>query len=173
MKKSTAALMLCLMLCLSCACSQSPKNAPEDASETAQSSTEIEYKGNGMNVRIAVPDSWTAEKGENDESVKYAVGLTFSPKDEPELKYYFQRYEQGLGVCGTGLEEKEIAVNGMTANAGYYDGADYWSFISLSHGDAAYGLTWSYDGDGNISDEDIEKYDAQMLSMLDSLTFAD
>ena len=36
-----------------------------------------------------------------------------------------------FGVCGTGLKTKKVKINGISGEAGYYDGKTYWEYIVL------------------------------------------
>ena len=57
----------------------------------------------------------------------------------------------------------------MEANVGYYYGADYWSFVSFDCGGMSGSLTWGIDGEGDARQLGISEYNAQAITMLESL----
>ncbi|MEE1030990.1 MAG: hypothetical protein U0L12_02490 [Ruminococcus sp.] len=81
-------------------------------------------------MRIRLPEDWEYMKTEYS-SESYHFGISFWPKGEKEGKLSLYCYTSGFGVCGTGLEEKEITVAGMNAVQGTYDNHKVWDFISF------------------------------------------
>lgn len=172
MKKAALALALCMVIALCCACDMTPlrSDVPETKStpdDTVPAST-VTFDVNGRDYSVKVFDSWeaapiTLNDGE--------WGLTLTPKAQPKLSYNLLLYKQmqGFGVCGTGLEEEKTVIGGMEANVGYYDGADYWSFISFDCGGMSGSLTWGIGGEGDARQLGISEYNAQAMTMLESL----
>lgn len=172
MKKAALALALCMAIALCCACDMTPlrSDVPETKStpdDTVPAST-VTFDVNGREYSVKVLDSWEAAPITLDDG---QWGLTLTPKAQPKLKYYLEFYkqEQVFGVCGTGLEEEETVIGGMEANVGYYDGADYWSFVSFDCGGMSGSLTWGIDGEGDARQLGISEYNAQAMTMLESL----
>lgn len=168
MKKSILALLCAVMLVSLCACSQdsvvqprTPEESPEisPATETAQAGSGYAF------VSLEVPVTWTWEPV-SDEQI---IGIALSPKDCPELEYTLAYHKNTFGVCGTGLEEKPVSFDGsgLSGSAGYYDGADYWNFISFDNTAGSYAVTWSIDG-GAYDEDSIPEYNAQLEAMLET-----
>ena len=172
MKKTAIALALCMMVSVCCACTQTRPLSTEPEAKTdipatsaPEAASTVSYKENGADFSLDVFDSWSAQPFAEDGQ----YGLILSPKAQPELKYELALYARGFGVCGTGLEEKQLSINGMDALAGYYDGADYWSFVSIDADGKNYVLTWTYDGDADVQQLGIAEYNARIMTMLGSL----
>ena len=172
MKKAALALALCMVIALCCACDMTPlrsdvpeaKSTPDD---TVPAST-VTFDVNGREYSVKVLDSWDAAPITLDDG---QWGLTLTPKAQPKLSYnlLLSKQMQGFGVCGTGLEEEKTVIGGMEANVGYYYGADYWSFVSFDCGGMSGSLTWGIDGEGDARQLGISEYNAQAITMLESL----
>ena len=172
MKKTALALVLCMVMTLCCACTQpqthttgpEAKNTPNEPLPTST----VNFSVNGRDYSIKVLDSWDAQPIMRDDG---QWGLTLTPKAQPQLKYYLEFYKQGQGfaVCGTGLEEEKTLVGDMEANVGCYDGADYWSFVSFDCGGVSGSLTWGIDGEDDARQLGIYGFNAQAVTMLESL----
>ena len=172
MKKTALALALCMVMSLCCACTQpqTSTTGPEATStpNTALPTSTVTFGVNGRDYSAEVYDSWDAQPIMREDG---QWGLTLTPKAQPQLKYYLEFYkqEQGFGVCGTGLEEEKTVIGGMEANVGYYDGADYWSFVSFDCGGVSGSLTWGIDGDDDANQLGIYGFNAQAMTILESL----
>lgn len=172
MKKAALALALCMMLTLVCACTQTHidrakfTDTPDVTEAAAAAAT---FSANGKDYSVELPGSWDAQPIALDDG---EWGLVLTPKAQPQLSYSLLLYKQmqGFGVCGTGLEEKQTVINGMEANVGYYDGADYWSFVSFDCGGVSGSLTWCINGEGDAQQLGIAGYNDAAMSILASLT---
>ncbi len=96
----------------------------------------------GENLSVSIPlkenedlfinllPGWTFESL-NEEPERYEYVIAFcSPSGEKKMS--LRAYKDMFGVCGTGLEIKEITLDiGNTASVGYYDGSDRWAFINF------------------------------------------
>lgn len=93
-------------------------------------SVEAAYSCELGSIRIRLPEDWsyTIQKYPDSES---GFGIKFYPNERSDGKVTV-RYWEGFGVCGTGLEETETTINGMSARKGIYDDNPYWSFIVLT-----------------------------------------
>ena len=78
-------------------------------------------------IILSAPLDGDAEQEEMDGDGGYHIAL------EHEGRVLTVGYNPGFAVCGTGLEEKSVTVAGMEASAGYYDGNELWSFITLGN----------------------------------------
>ena len=78
-------------------------------------------------IILSVPPGWEVEQEVVDGDGSYGMRLAH------EGKVITVGYDPGFAVCGTGLEEKNITVAGMEGNAGFYDGSEMWSFITLEN----------------------------------------
>lgn len=89
----------------------------------------VSYDCEAGSISLNIPDGWSYKvdryKKEKDNQT---FGISFWPEQSKENKIEIQ-YSKFFGVCGTGLETKEIQVNGMKAEAGYYNGKKYWEYI--------------------------------------------
>ena len=91
----------------------------------------------------------------------YGINLFFT--DDPDN--YIQIGYGFLGVCGTGLEEKEITLAGDTAYCGFYDGSDKWDFISFE------GKNAGIFANNFFSAEWSENIDSEFMNVLDTLEY--
>ena len=114
-------------------------------------------------ISISVPENMDYELLEVDEEnlvcADYGINLFF--KDDPDN--YVQIGHGFLGVCGTGLEEKEITLAGDTAYCGFYDGSDKWDFI-IFEGEEFFVNNF-------FSDKWSEDISSELISVLDTLEF--
>lgn len=80
------------------------------------------------NMALALPEGWEYELQEYDPHAM-CFGISFRP--EGEMGWVrLQFWTEIFGVCGTGLEEKDVTLaNGLRATQGYYDGSESWSFM--------------------------------------------
>ncbi len=172
MKKTALALTLCMVISLCCACTQTKTSSADPEAKSTPNDTlptsTVTFSANGRDYSIELPDSWEAQPITLDDG---QWGLTLTPKEQPQLSYSLLLYKQmqGFGACGTGLEEKKTVIGGMEANIGYYDGADYWSFVSFDCGGVSGSLTWAVDGEGDAQQLGICGFNAQAMTMLESL----
>ena len=79
---------------------------------------------------ITLLDGWKYEvSGEVIGEYKYAIKFYKSDENKKMTLYSYANF---FGVCGTGLEMKELILDdGNTANVGFYDGNEKWSFITF------------------------------------------
>lgn len=100
---------------------------------------EVKYSCELGSISIQLPEDWeyTIEEYTNSES---GFGICFYPTDAVDGSVAV-RYWKGFGVCGTGLKESEITVNGMPARMGVYDNQSFWSFIVLREAYEGYVIT--------------------------------
>ncbi len=82
------------------------------------------FPGYGISLRL--PESWTYQVYGAGEPI---VGIR--PEGAGAEGEITLRHDERFGVCGTGLEQKEILFNGHKALQGFYDGQERWSFIVL------------------------------------------
>lgn len=83
-------------------------------------------------VSFRLPSDWTYEVMQTDDDPTSNVTVSIrpiAPGMEGEITFYCSG---GMfGVCGTGLEQKDIIFNGHEAWQGFYDGSPLWDFICL------------------------------------------
>lgn len=108
---------------------------------------------------INLLDGWTYESlNEEPERYEYVIAF-YSPSGENKMSLC--AYKDMFGVCGTGLEIKDITLDiGNTASVGYYDGSERWSFINF--GDNVVMHSESY-----LKPEDVK----ETLSMIKTMKF--
>lgn len=96
------------------------------ASAEAVENAECEWQG--IKISLNIPEGWEYETEEySDETGRF--GIRFAPENcNGCVGLYF--YNNLFGVCGTGLEEREVTFDsGLSGRMGIYDGGDTWSFI--------------------------------------------
>ncbi len=84
-----------------------------------------------MGFSFALPEGWSYEVEYGDEEALDCTSVYLKPDNSSLEGRIVIRYVKSFGVCGTGLEEKQIDFNGYDAYQGFYDGNDTWSFIVL------------------------------------------
>lgn len=81
--------------------------------------------GQNYNMWLDIPKDWEYELRQDYD----AMGIAFRPKGTEEGWILLRFWPQGFGVCGTGLEQKQVELGNYTASLGYYDGSKDWSFL--------------------------------------------
>ena len=92
-------------------------------------------------LELNIPNEWNYEEilpkkdskptveGLESNNYKFALKIYKNSKEKNVILYV---RNSPIGVCGTGLESKNIKLNnGENASADYYDGSKIWSFISF------------------------------------------
>lgn len=91
--------------------------------------TSIKVREN-EDIFIELLDGWKYEISE-DSGERYDYAINFFASNENN-KMTLYAYKDMFGVCGTGLEIKEITLeDGNVVSAGFYDGSEHWSFINF------------------------------------------
>ena len=92
------------------------------------------YNQSGEVLSITLPENWEYEIIE-EASEQYEYGIKFYLADSEKHAVLYS-YKSLFGVCGTGLECKDIVLNnGTTATIGYYDNNEDWSFMTFDYND--------------------------------------
>lgn len=85
-----------------------------------------------MGFSFKLPEDWTYEGVQTDDEPTSSSAVYLKPSDvTSEGTIVVEYIEGGVGVCGTGLTEREIDFNGYPAVQGFYNGSDIWSYIIL------------------------------------------
>ena len=80
---------------------------------------------------ITLLDGWKYEFS-GDATDEYEYAIKFYKSDENKAMTLLS-YKRMFGVCGTGLEMKELILeDGNTANVGFYDNNETWSFVTFN-----------------------------------------
>lgn len=83
-------------------------------------------------VSFLLPADWSYEVIQTDDDPTSSVTVSIRPQGaDMEGSISFQCSNGFFGVCGTGLEQKDIVFNGHEAWQGFYDGNSVWDFICL------------------------------------------
>lgn len=116
------------------------------------------------NITLTIPYDWeyTTERGNNPD--EYCI--SFWPADQTEGKIKMWYYT-AFGVCGTGLEEKEITVGEYEAWQGTYDNKKVWDFISFR------GMPGSYVAMNEGADKWWSQYGDEAMQILSSVKIAE
>lgn len=80
---------------------------------------------------FSLPENWSYELVQTEDEPTDTVSALLYPGQDARNGGIVIEYTRGFGVCGTGLEEKDINFNGHEAGQGFYDGNPVWSFIAL------------------------------------------
>ena len=83
-------------------------------------------------VSFRLPSDWTYDVAQTDDDTTSTVTVSIRPVEsgmDGEITFYCS--DSPFGVCGTGLEQKDIIFNGHEAWQGFYDGSPLWDFICL------------------------------------------
>lgn len=165
-KKLTAIILAIIMLAALCSCTQVQ---PRQVEPTAQITGETASVRSGYAaISIVVPDEWTWESFDDD----YSFGVRLIPKAQPNIHYDLAYHRNMFGVCGTGLKERDVffSGSGLEGRAGYFDGADNWSFISFTNAAGSYALTVSSVSSDALSGDEydaaVSEYNGKVEALL-------
>lgn len=105
--------------------------------QVSESLTEdkVSYQCDAGSISFYLPDGWSHKinkyKKISDDKTwgdNETFEITFWKKKAKKNKICIQ-YTKHFGACGTGAEAKKTKINGMSAEAVYYDGKPYWEYI--------------------------------------------
>ena len=124
----------------------------------------VREAGNFSNITLTIPHDWKYETECGNSSDEYCI--SFWPADQTEGKIKMWYYT-AFGVCGTGLEEKEITVGEYEAWQGTYDNKKVWDFISFR------GMAGSYVAMNEGADKWWSEYGDEAMQILNSVKLAE
>lgn len=127
-------------------------------------STTARESGNYSNIELTIPHDWNYETEHGDNANEYCI--SFWPADQAEGKIKVWCYT-AFGVCGTGLEEKEITVGAYKARKGTYDNKKVWDFISFTD------MPGSYVAINEGADKWWDRYGDEAMQILGTVKIAD
>lgn len=85
-----------------------------------------------MGITLELPVGWSYEFAQTCDEPTSSSSVYIKPDDTSfEGQIVVEYVEGGIGVCGTGLEQKSIDFNGYKASQGTYSANDVWDFIML------------------------------------------
>ncbi len=107
------------------------RNSPEQTEVCGLplADTEVTCSHENLRISLKIPEGWDYETEEyNEDSGRF--GIRFFPEGcSGSVGLYYYDF---FGVCGTGLETREIALEGgRKGRMGLYDGSDIFSFITF------------------------------------------
>ena len=126
--------------------------------------TTVYESGSYSNITLIIPHDWEYETERGSNSGEYCI--SFWPADQTEGKIKMWYYT-AFGVCGTGLEEKEITVGEYEAWQGTYDNKKVWDFISFR------GMAGSYVAMNEGADKWWSEYGDEAMQILNSVKLAE
>lgn len=126
--------------------------------------TTVYESGSYSNITLTIPHDWEYETKRGSNSDEYCI--SFWPADQTEGKIKMWYYT-AFGVCGTGLEEKEITVGEYKAWQGTYDNKKVWDFISFR------GMPGSYVAMNEGADKWWSQYGDEAMQILSSVKIAE
>lgn len=124
----------------------------------------VRESGAYSNIALTIPHDWEYETERGNNSGEYCI--SFWPADQTEGKIKMW-YQTAFGVCGTGLEEKEITVGEYKAWQGTYDNKKVWDFISFK------GMPGFYVAMNEGADKWWSQYGDEAMQILSSVKLAD
>lgn len=124
----------------------------------------VRESGEYSNITLTIPHDWEYETEHGNNSGEYCI--SFWPADQTEGKIKMWYYT-AFGVCGTGLEEKEITVGEYKAWQGTYDNRKVWDFISFK------GVPGSYVAMNEGADKWWSQYGDEAMQILNSVKLAE
>ncbi len=90
--------------------------------------TPVSFSYGPYTMTLDIPEGWEFEEDIDN----YRQGIRFRPNGETDGWVGLYYHSGGFGVCGTGLDEHELRLtNGFKGRAGFYDGSDSWSYITI------------------------------------------
>jgi len=107
-------------------------SGPESGKPRQDEGVVAQQEGDAGILQVTLPEGWIYElcpKG-SDQLRTGDYGIHFYPEGVSE-GFVELCYMEFFGVCGTGLEEKEMDLAGGPACIGIYDHHDYWDFVSF------------------------------------------
>ena len=131
-----------------------PKTQPTTARES----------GNYSNIELTIPHDWNYEMEHGDNANEYCISFWPADQDEGKIKVWCYT---AFGVCGTGLEEKEITVGAYKARKGTYDNKKVWDFISFTD------MPGSYVAINEGADKWWDRYGDEAMKILGTVKIAD
>ena len=126
--------------------------------------TTVYESGPYSNITLTIPHDWEYETERGNSPDEYYI--SFWPADQTEGKIKMWYYT-AFGVCGTGLEEKEITVGEYEAWQGTYDNKIVWDFISFR------GMAGSYVAMNEGADKWWSEYGDEAMQILNSVKLAE
>ena len=135
-----------------------------DGKDATEKTIEVYYEKGYANISLTLKEGWEYDIVDEQESDRFSVNIYPAGQKENKLRI---SYFGSFGVCGTGLEQKEIKLGKYDAWMGTYWEDAVWSFISIKN-------TF---GDYAILNEGGEKwwdeYGEQAMQILETLKVAD
>ena len=124
----------------------------------------VRESGAYSNITLTIPHGWEYETERGNSPDEYCI--SFWPADQTEGKIKMWYYT-AFGVCGTGLEEKEITVGEYEAWQGTYENKKVWDFISFR------GMAGSYVAMNEGADKWWSQYGDKAMQILSSVKIAE
>ena len=90
--------------------------------------TTVYKAGSFSNIMLTIPYDWNYEIERGNNADEYCIAFWPEGRSEGKIKMW---YYTEFGVCGTGLEEKEITIGEYRALQGTYNKKKVWDFISF------------------------------------------
>ena len=99
------------------------------------SKEKVSYQCDAGSISFYLPDGWSHK---TNKYKKISDDKTWGDNETFEITFWKNKsknnkiciqYTKHFGACGTGAETKKTKINGMSAEAVYYDGKPYWEHI--------------------------------------------
>lgn len=157
--KRSLIILICLILILSfCACKSAASTGAQKGDEGTHNENTAQIESVGIPIPVSdvgsdrfdlefievrppcppaygitfqLPKDWVYEFNCSDDAPTSDLVVSIRPEFPGTKGSITLQHCDGFGVCGTGLEQKDIEFNGHPAWQGFYDGNPMWSFICL------------------------------------------
>ena len=157
--KRSFAILICLILILGfCACKSTASTESQTGGEDVRNDNTSKNESVGISVPVSdvgsdkfegefveikpqcppsygvsfwLPTGWTYSGMQSDDEPTSDLAVSIRPVSQGTDGAITLEHSKGFGVCGTGLEQKDIEFNGHPAWQGFYDGNPMWTFICL------------------------------------------
>ena len=94
----------------------------------------------GVSAALRIPEGWTVDVDRNEDPDSMIVfSISFRPADREGCVAL--HYSRSIGVCGTGLKQKQVRLAGHEAWQGTYDGKKDWDFFTIRLGEGPEGIS--------------------------------
>ena len=122
--------------------------------------SEVAYARGAGRISLRIAEGWTYEIQEEADDGTFSI--IFWSDEDPAGRMRVS-YHETFGVCGTGLEQKEIQIGGYPAWQGTYDQKEVWDYIHIPDEDGDYVVYNENDGAW------WEAHESEVMEMLKTL----
>ena len=126
--------------------------------------TVVREGGGFSNITLTVPHDWEYKTEQGSNSGEYCIAIWPEGQTEGKIEIC---YYNAFGVCGTGLEQEEIAIGDYSAWKGTYYNKEHWDYIILRNTPGSYVIM----NDG--ADKWLGEYKNELMQILETIKVAE